>query len=47
MALKSVHDGAVTLNTVVIGNTLAGNGFSDIIDDDGDGTIKAGNVFGN
>ena len=39
-------DGAVTLNTVIIDNTLAGNTNSPI-DDDGDGTTQAGNIFGN
>ena len=36
--------GPASKNTVVIGSTLAGNGNNDIIDDQGTGTIKAGNV---
>ena len=36
-----------SLNTVVIGNTLAGNGNNDMIVDNGDDTVFADNVFGN
>ena len=45
---NSRQDGIVigdgTLNTVVIGNTFAGNGNNDNIDDQGTGTVKAGNI---
>ena len=40
----SSQNGAVTLNTVVIDNTFAGAGFSNVLNDDGEDTVKAGNT---